>query len=170
MRNHHQQQDQEPIVSMDIHKNPNLETTHNHVIPSPSSSSQEFKKAHHQQNIIVSNKSHKTIGNERCTMKNPNLTKKHTSVSCLSPAVGKRDMTTPPVAAVEESGRERLKRHRVEMAGRVWIPDTWGHEDLLKDWIDCTVFDSSLGNNNIMLARAALIQEGRPTLRIENKC
>ncbi|KAL2509208.1 hypothetical protein Fot_32855 [Forsythia ovata] len=62
---------------------------------------------------------------------------------------------------VEESGRERLKRHRVEVAGRVWIPDTWGQEDFLKDWIDCTAFDSSLLNNNIMSARVSLVEQGR---------
>lgn len=76
----------------------------------------------------------------------------------------------------EESGRERLKRHRVEMAGRVWIPDLWGQEDLLKDWIDCNAFDASLVNNSIMSARAALMQERTGTaasssvLRIENRC
>ncbi|KAI5664755.1 hypothetical protein M9H77_24078 [Catharanthus roseus] len=74
----------------------------------------------------------------------------------------------------EESGRERLKRHRVEVAGQVWIPDMWGQEELLKDWIDCSAFDASLMNSNIMLARAALVREtttpasGR--LRIENSC
>ncbi|KAL2503018.1 protein BIC1-like [Forsythia ovata] len=76
-------------------------------------------------------------------------------------------------ATVEDSGRERLKRHRVEVAGRVWIPDIWGQEDLLKDWIDCTAFDASLMNNNIMTARASLVEEGRRTnssrLRIKNK-
>lgn len=75
---------------------------------------------------------------------------------------------------VEESGRERLKRHRVEMAGQVWIPDMWGQESLLKDWIDCNSFDASLMNSNIMLARAALAQEGRRAtstrIRIENSC
>ncbi|KAA8516714.1 hypothetical protein F0562_016780 [Nyssa sinensis] len=74
---------------------------------------------------------------------------------------------------VEDTGRERLKRHRVEVAGRVWIPDLWGQEELLKDWIDCTAFDASLGNNNIMSARAALVEEGRRAnasgLRIENR-
>jgi hypothetical protein len=39
----------------------------------------------------------------------------------------------------EDAGvRERLKRHSVEVAGRVWIPDIWGQEELLKDWIDCS--------------------------------
>ena len=39
--------------------------------------------------------------------------------------------------------RERLKRHRTEVAEQVWIPDMWGQEDFLKDWIDCTSFDAS---------------------------
>ncbi|KAI3732879.1 hypothetical protein L1987_64090 [Smallanthus sonchifolius] len=79
-------------------------------------------------------------------------------------------ITTTPPQAMEESGRERLKKHRVEMAGRVWIPDIWGQEDLLKEWKDCTVFDSSLKNKSIMSARTALVQEARSTVRIENKC
>ena len=83
------------------------------------------------------------------------------------------------VAAEEESGRERLRKHRLEMAGRVWIPDTWGQEDLLKDWIDCSAFDGSLVNNTILSARAALIQQrstispaNNPTLltAIDNRC
>ncbi|MFS8002356.1 putative protein BIC [Helianthus anomalus] len=182
MRNHQQQQDQdhEPLVSMDLQKNPNLETTHNHhhhVLPSPSSSSQDFKRNHHQHNIHSSKKTHEDegfIGKEGFTFKNPNseVIKKPNLVSCSLRPAGKEHMTTPPpsVPAVEESGRDRLKRHRVEMAGRAWIPDTWGHEDFLKDWIDCTVFDSSLGNNTIMSARAALMQEGRSKVRIGNKC
>uniref|UniRef100_A0A7N0TH57 Protein BIC1 n=1 Tax=Kalanchoe fedtschenkoi TaxID=63787 RepID=A0A7N0TH57_KALFE len=62
-------------------------------------------------------------------------------------------------------GRERLKRHRVEVAGRVWIPDIWGQEDLLKDWIDCSVFDESLAPKGIMSARKALVEEGRRAAR-----
>lgn len=149
---------------MDSHKNPNLETTekHNyHVLVSPSSSSPDFNHDH-AYNIHVSKKTNEdegfTIKNDDEVIKNPN------SLSCSG--------GPPPqeMGVVEESGRERLKRHRVEMAGRVWIPDIWGHEDLLKDWIDCTVFDSALGNKTIMSARAALVQEGRSTLRIENRC
>lgn len=58
-------------------------------------------------------------------------------------------------------GRERLKRHRIEIAGRVWIPDTWGQEELLKDWIDCSAFDSSLFQAGISSARKALVEECR---------
>ncbi|MFS7934445.1 putative protein BIC [Helianthus anomalus] len=88
----------------------------------------------------------------------------------------KRRSSTPPppeqpeAAGKVESGREKLKRHRVEMSGRVWIPDIWGQEDLLKKWIDSTVFDSSVEKSSIMSAREALIQEGRSTLSIENSC
>lgn len=67
-------------------------------------------------------------------------------------------LTSKAVAAVEDCGRKKLKNHRIEMAGRVWIPDIWGQEDLLKDWIDCNPFDASLVNNNILSARQALIQ------------
>ncbi|KAK6126400.1 hypothetical protein DH2020_039850 [Rehmannia glutinosa] len=51
---------------------------------------------------------------------------------------------------IVEDGRDRLKRHRVEVAGQVWIPEMWGQEDLLKDWIDCTAFDATIGNSGIM--------------------
>ncbi|KAF4364211.1 hypothetical protein F8388_000163 [Cannabis sativa] len=74
----------------------------------------------------------------------------------------------------DDNGRERLKRHRIEMGGRVWIPDIWGQEDLLKDWIDCNAFDACLGPNGLMSARASLVEEGRRTtsqrLRIDNRC
>ncbi|XP_031274278.1 protein BIC1-like [Pistacia vera] len=72
----------------------------------------------------------------------------------------------------EDNGRERLKRHRIEVAGHVWIPDIWGQEEMLKDWVDCVAFDASLVSTTIMSARSALAQEGRRSnsggLRIEN--
>ncbi|GJN21211.1 hypothetical protein PR202_gb08672 [Eleusine coracana subsp. coracana] len=78
----------------------------------------------------------------------------------------------------EESARERLKRHRTEMAGRVRIPDMWGQERLLKDWVDCAVFDRPLAATaGLLNARDALVAEcaaarrstGRP-LRVQNGC
>ncbi|MFS7903598.1 putative protein BIC [Helianthus anomalus] len=226
MTNHHQQdqnQDQEPMVPMEYSpKNPNLDTTlnHNHVPPSPSSSSQDL---HHQQHTHIPNQTHEDKGfifkhannNNQVMIKNPNFLSSFSSSSSSSSsttlAAGEGYTMPPPPPPqhikkthhqnnihvskklnenegdftiknslscsspddadgeeVEESGRDKLKRHRVEMAGRVRIPDIWGHEDLLKDWIDCTVFDSSLGNNSIMSARAALVQERRSTLRIQN--
>ncbi|KQJ99726.1 protein BIC2 [Brachypodium distachyon] len=63
-------------------------------------------------------------------------------------------------AAGEESARERLKRHRTEMAGRVRIPDMWGQERLLKDWVDCAVFDRPLAaTRGLLTARDALVAE-----------
>ncbi|XP_022745003.1 protein BIC1-like [Durio zibethinus] len=74
----------------------------------------------------------------------------------------------------EDNGRERLKRHRIEVAGRVWIPEVWSQEELLMDWIDCSVFEASLVPNGILSARAALVDEGRRAnsggFRIENRC
>jgi len=65
-----------------------------------------------------------------------------------------------PAAAGEESARERLKRHRTEMAGRVRIPDMWGQERLLKDWVDCAVFDRPLAaTTGLLTARDALVAE-----------
>ena len=47
-------------------------------------------------------------------------------------------MTLPELVSdsVEESGREKQKKNRVEVAGRVWIPEIFGQEELLKDWTD----------------------------------
>ncbi|KZV48956.1 hypothetical protein F511_09552 [Dorcoceras hygrometricum] len=71
-------------------------------------------------------------------------------------------------------GRERLRRHWVEVSGRVWIPDIWGQEDLLKDWIDCSAFDSSLVGSSIISARESLVEQaGRATstrFGIQNSC
>ncbi|KAL6559199.1 hypothetical protein OROHE_006568 [Orobanche hederae] len=81
------------------------------------------------------------------------------------PLLSKRSLTWEEKAASAEedrsSGRERLKRQRVEIAGRVWIPDIWGQEDFLKDWIDCSAFDASLVNSSIMSARDSLVEEGK---------
>ncbi|CAA0385979.1 unnamed protein product [Arabidopsis thaliana] len=60
-----------------------------------------------------------------------------------------------------DTGRERLKKHRREIAGRVWIPEIWGQEELLKDWIDCSTFDTCLVPAGISSARTALVDEAR---------
>ncbi|KAJ0973418.1 hypothetical protein J5N97_021377 [Dioscorea zingiberensis] len=73
-----------------------------------------------------------------------------------------------------DTGRERLKRHRIEMAGRVWIPEIWGQESFLKDWIDCAAFDTSLVPKGLVSARDSLVEECRRAnsggLQIENRC
>lgn len=95
-------------------------------------------------------------------------------------------MATAARRPEEISARERLKRHRTEMAGRVRIPDMWGQERLLKDWVDCAVFDRPLAaTTGLLNARDALVAEcatarrpgpavshastGRP-LRVHNGC
>ncbi|CAI8614844.1 unnamed protein product [Vicia faba] len=86
-----------------------------------------------------------------------------------------KELTTVDEELEEMSERERLKRHRVEVAGRVWIPEIWGQEELLKDWIDCTAFDAPLIPSKITMARAALVQQGTARanaapLSIDNRC
>ncbi|KAM0003052.1 putative protein BIC [Helianthus debilis subsp. tardiflorus] len=133
---------------MDTHKNPNLQTTdqhgHHHHVPLPSS--QDL-------NTTTTNKKYK-----------------NTCFSLAAGGVDTRSITTTRPLPAEESGRERLTKHQVEMSGRVWIPDIWGQEDLLKDWVDCSGFDASLKNKTILSARTALVQEARSTVRIENRC
>ncbi|KAI3411458.1 uncharacterized protein J3R85_017976 [Psidium guajava] len=75
------------------------------------------------------------------------------------------------------SGRERLKRHRDEVAGRVPIPESWGQESFLKDWMDYSAFDTLLAPKGLASAREALVAEGRrrlatshQSLRIEGRC
>lgn len=80
-----------------------------------------------------------------------------------------------PKDSGEVSGRERLKRHHKEMAGRVWIPDIWGQESYLKEWVDCSAFDSCLVPNGVVSARRALVEECRRAnssrgMTIENRC
>ncbi|KAE8700214.1 Tubulin/FtsZ family protein isoform 1 [Hibiscus syriacus] len=73
-------------------------------------------------------------------------------------------MTCPIVAVMgneKDPGRGRLKTHREEVAGRVSIPDKWGKEDLLKDWMDFSSFDSLLAPTGLASARKTLMAEGR---------
>ncbi|KAK8715542.1 hypothetical protein V6N13_042876 [Hibiscus sabdariffa] len=106
-----------------------------------------------------------------------NTTRRHRHHHHLSPAEIEGDVVKEEALAMrsrgesreEESdnGREKLKRHRIEVAGRVWIPEIWGQEELLKDWVHCSAFDECLVPPGIMSARAALVEQGT---RIENRC
>ncbi|CAE6075090.1 unnamed protein product [Arabidopsis arenosa] len=78
------------------------------------------------------------------------------------------------------SGRERLKRHREEVAGKVPIPESWGKEGLLMGWMDFSTFDAAFTSSQIVSARAALMADAgddagtrgsRPQrLRVESSC
>ncbi|KAI3471820.1 hypothetical protein Pfo_028473 [Paulownia fortunei] len=118
--------------------------------PFSSKNSSESKKSKPEEST---NKSHETVDSLV-----PNKTwEEEEEDTCAS------TLPTENEGVVEDSssGRERLKRHRVEVAGRVWIPDMWGQENFLKDWIDCAAFDASLVNSSIMSARDSLVEEGR---------
>lgn len=155
-------------------------------IPLPAS---ELSKPDHSADTQIE-KQHKSSEPDHCPS---NETNKQSlcSETCEPAAVSEGVLSSEAVEATEEvkerngveekeeklaedDGRERLKRHRVEVAGRVWIPEIWGQEKMLKDWIDCSAFDSSLVPTGIMSARAALVQEGGRAnsggLRIENRC
>ncbi|KAL3530397.1 hypothetical protein ACH5RR_009719 [Cinchona calisaya] len=58
-------------------------------------------------------------------------------------------------------GREKLFRQWNEAAGRVHIPEKWGQEAFLKDWIDCSLFDAFLAPKGVVSAREALVAEGK---------
>ncbi|XP_024633300.1 protein BIC1 [Medicago truncatula] len=67
-------------------------------------------------------------------------------------------------ARVEEiTGRERLKRHREEMKGKVKVPENWEKEQKLKEWVDYTTFDALIFAPHalIVTARDALIADVR---------
>lgn len=67
------------------------------------------------------------------------------------------------VDGVEEiTGRERLKRLREEVTmEKVNIPENWGQEPKLKDWMDYTMFDAFFPHTLIVTARDALIANAR---------
>ncbi|KAH0715469.1 hypothetical protein KY284_008374 [Solanum tuberosum] len=58
-------------------------------------------------------------------------------------------------------GREKLKRHWREVGGRVCVPDRWGHEGSLREWMDCSSFDNILAPKGLKSAREALMSQGK---------
>ncbi|EPS58384.1 hypothetical protein M569_16431, partial [Genlisea aurea] len=58
-------------------------------------------------------------------------------------------------------GLEKLEMHRSAVAGRISVPDAWGQEEFLKDWIDCTVFDAPIVSSRVSTAKALLIGDVR---------
>lgn len=59
----------------------------------------------------------------------------------------------------EYSGREKIFRHWTEVAESVCIPEKWGQEPFLKDWMDNSLFDALLAPKGAVSAREALIGE-----------
>ncbi|KAK7392612.1 hypothetical protein VNO78_21056 [Psophocarpus tetragonolobus] len=135
-----------------------------HITPPPS----KLRKPHQPKGNKIGQQHHDNSHSDRSQYntlgQTPSASKVHSKVDSANEISGEG----------EDSGRERLKRHRVEVAGRVWIPEIWGQEELLKDWIDCTAFDAPLVPSRIVMARRALVEEGRRAtsggLRIENRC
>ncbi|KAK9126384.1 hypothetical protein Scep_015230 [Stephania cephalantha] len=93
-------------------------------------------------------------------------------LSSQSPGRSTPSLLSPSIHKVDENaggncGREKLmimkRQYRGDLApaGRVRIPEMWGHEGLLKEWIDCSAFNASLAPPGLMSARAALVDEAR---------
>ncbi|CAL1403937.1 unnamed protein product [Linum trigynum] len=55
--------------------------------------------------------------------------------------------------------RERMERHWEEVAGRVTVPEEWGHEGVLDEWVDCSTFDELLAPHGVVSARRALVRD-----------
>ncbi|KAF3627070.1 hypothetical protein FXO37_30057 [Capsicum annuum] len=65
------------------------------------------------------------------------------------------------LSMVNESEKLGLKRHWREVEGRVYVPESWGHEGSLREWMDCSSFDTILAPKGIELARKALMSQGK---------
>ncbi|RZC78626.1 hypothetical protein C5167_002834 [Papaver somniferum] len=152
-------------------KDQEVDTTHQVISPTPLSNLTET--THHSSNLDEHNRQQQQSEKEEPTPATTttdeisHIENEEEPASVVKMSVDKYYSPLPAVEVV--SGRERLKRHRNEVAGRVWIPDLWGHEKLLKEWTDCSAFDSALFPNGLMSARAALVREGRRA-NMENRC
>ncbi|KAJ7971552.1 Protein BIC1 [Quillaja saponaria] len=172
--NTHISTNSKPILeSLDAHQDYNGDHVHEQQSPNPITS----RKSHTHIAAMASTTTSSATDHQQCN--NSNNKKELALLKMQERELGhvEKDQEAVPVDEHEEvSGRDRLKRHRVEVAGSVWVPDIWGQETLLKDWIDCSAFDASLVPNGIMSARAALVNEGRRSnsysgrFRIENRC
>lgn len=79
-------------------------------------------------------------------------------------------VTDPSIANAVDSGREKLKRHWNEVAGKMSIPERWGQEGFLKEWVDYSSFDALLAPNGAVSAREALVAEARRSLKKGCRC
>ncbi|KAM3202082.1 hypothetical protein P3L10_029706 [Capsicum annuum] len=61
----------------------------------------------------------------------------------------------------EEEGPLKLKRHWTKVGGRVYVPEKWEHEGSLREWMDCSSFDTILAPKGIELTRKALMSQGK---------
>ncbi|XP_048425435.1 uncharacterized protein LOC125470444 [Pyrus x bretschneideri] len=110
---------------------------------------------------------------------NPAFSGKRNKHSDVIDLVGSQSMQAVggyvSIPQMDNLGHERLKSHQEEVAGHVVIPDSWGQEELLKDWIDYSPFDALLVPEGLTSAREALAMEGRRAntshgvLRIESR-
>lgn len=53
--------------------------------------------------------------------------------------------------------REKLQKHCLQVAGKVQIPDVWGGEERLHEWISTEDVEEALRPPDLLKARAALV-------------
>ncbi|MCO5570543.1 hypothetical protein L7F22_024266 [Adiantum nelumboides] len=56
-------------------------------------------------------------------------------------------------------GRQRLQLHRLQVSGKVSIPDKWGCEQQLQEWVSYGIVEDALRPAGLMSARTALVSE-----------
>ncbi|KAH7283657.1 hypothetical protein KP509_34G018200 [Ceratopteris richardii] len=64
--------------------------------------------------------------------------------------------------------RERLQRHRLQVAGKLRIPESWSGEARLREWADPADVDETPRPADILAARAALVSERRLRRRLSS--
>lgn len=79
-------------------------------------------------------------------------------------------VTEPSIENAADSGREKLKRHWDEVAGKMFIPERWSQDGFLKEWVDYSSFDALLAPNGVVSAREALVAEARRSLKKGCRC
>ncbi|MCO5585678.1 hypothetical protein L7F22_054752 [Adiantum nelumboides] len=56
-------------------------------------------------------------------------------------------------------GRQRLQLHCLQVSGKVTIPDKWGCEQQLQEWVSYGIVEDALRPAGLMSARTALVSE-----------
>lgn len=115
-------------------------------------------------------KGERSVKDNRCStvISSPRARKGEMKECDASAAPGRDAMMSENVAAAvlpaekeNSSGREKLKRHWTEVAGRVLVPEKWGEEGLLREWMDYSSFDALLAPKGLLSAREALISQAK---------
>ncbi|MCO5549980.1 hypothetical protein L7F22_003457 [Adiantum nelumboides] len=62
-------------------------------------------------------------------------------------------------AGEDRCGRARLQHHWIQVGGKVMIPDTWGLERHLQEWVNFGLVEDAFRPSGLMSARSALVAD-----------